>query len=101
MQVEKQLQNLKNLKDSELIDRLVIMTEGMVEVAGGVENSPTAKILRRILDAIKPQDYGKKRSGYNSPASDTTLKDKTSTDRPNEISDNDYGDGDSGADGGK
>jgi hypothetical protein len=49
LQSGKLIAGIKKLKDQELIDRLEIMLEGMMEAAGGLENKPTVEMMKKIM----------------------------------------------------
>ena len=49
---EKIIVGMKKLQNEDLISRLEIMLEGMLDVAGGAENTPTVEMMGRILKAL-------------------------------------------------
>ena len=52
LQAAKAIAEIGRLTDKELIDRLEIMLEGMVDVAGGANNTRTVDMMRRIMDSV-------------------------------------------------
>ena len=52
LQSSKAISDVCKLTDKELIDRLEIMLEGMVDVAGGIENTRTVDMMKRIMDGF-------------------------------------------------
>ena len=52
LQSEKLIAGIKKLTNRELIDRLEIMLEGMIDVAGGVENLETVEMMKKIMSGF-------------------------------------------------
>ena len=52
LQSAKAIQGICKLTDRDMIDRLEIMLEGMVDVAGGIENTQTVDMMKRIMGSF-------------------------------------------------
>lgn len=52
LQSSRAISDVCKLTDQELIDRLEIMLEGMVDVAGGIENTRTVDMMKRIMSSF-------------------------------------------------
>ena len=52
LQSTKAIVGICTLTDKELIERLEIMLEGMVDVAGGIENTLTVDMMKRIMGSF-------------------------------------------------
>lgn len=53
LQSGKLIAGIKKLKNQELIDRLEVMLEGMMEAAGGLENKPTVEMMKKIMGSFE------------------------------------------------
>ncbi len=53
LQSSKLIAGITKLENQELISRLEIMLEGMMQVAGGTENKPTADMMQKIIAGFK------------------------------------------------
>lgn len=53
LQSGKLIAGIKKLNNKELIDRLEVMLEGMMEAAGGLENEPTVEMMKKIMGSFE------------------------------------------------
>ncbi len=53
LQSGKLIAGIKRLNNKELIERLEVMLEGMMEAAGGLENKPTVEMMKKIMGSFE------------------------------------------------